>query len=242
MKKAIVLTYAPISKEEEKLLKNTDIFKIACNWHAENLKPNKRLIVDKKIIDKVKAVGKQNIVTLNEYYDDERLEDYRHLPRRNSTLPSCVDYLVEHDFTDVLLVANNLVTNGQEISINFQNNNRKLINQLTNVIDIYKYSENGVFDVPHLSIKEFLNMREKLTPEEKLLGYKEPKKKTLLELCAFTDSYLYEVKTKGLDNASEETGEIVDGILPLEKKKEILEGAIEIEYNGLIIKRLTGNK
>lgn len=242
MKKGIVLTYAEVSKEEEKLLKNTDIFKIACNWHSEHLKPHKRLIADKGIIDKVKEVGNQNIVTLIEYYQDDRLEDYRHLPMRNSTLPSCVDYLVENGFTDVLLIANNKVTNNKEISLAFQNNNRNAINQLSKVIDIYKYDIEGVFDIPYLSIKDFLSMTEKLTPEEKLLGYKEPKKKSLLQLCAFSNSYLYEVKTKGKDNVSVETGELIESILPIEMQQKIINGEKEIEYSGLVIKRITGNR
>lgn len=246
--KAIVLTYANITKEEERLLQNTDVFKIACNWHAENLKPDIRLICDKDILDKVKSAGKQKIATLLEYYpNDERLEDYRFLPRRNSSLPSCVDYLIHHGYTDILLVANNQITNGKEISKGFQNNNKNMIEQLAKFVRIYKYSKDGVFTVPHVGIKEFLEMDEKseylpLTDEDKLLGLTKPKKKNLLEMFAFSDSYLYEVHTKGLDNKGIETGDLIKGFLPPASQQKILEGEEEIEYNGLVIRRITGIK
>ena len=51
MKKAIVLTYAPVTKSEAELLKNTDIFKIATNFSAAELNPNIRLTAD-DIVDK----------------------------------------------------------------------------------------------------------------------------------------------------------------------------------------------
>ena len=39
MRKAIVLTYAEVTKEEKKLLQNTDVFKIATNFQRQNLNP-----------------------------------------------------------------------------------------------------------------------------------------------------------------------------------------------------------
>ena len=246
MKKAIVLTYPNLNEEEKKLLQNTEVFKIACNWHAEHLKPHKRLICDRGIIDKVKAVGKQKIITFLEYYPDERLEDYRHLPARHSSLLSCVDYLIENKFTDVLLIADNTQTNQKEIDIKFQEHIRKTINQQSNFTNIYKYSSRGVFDIPHVTIKEFLKMKNQeylpLTAEDKLLGLTAPKRKNMLEMFAFSDAYLYEVYTEGVDNKSVETGELLKNFLPPKLMAKIMEGETEIKYGNITIKRLTGVK
>lgn len=254
MKQAIVLTYPNLTKKESELLKNTNIFKIACNWHAEELKPDKRLIADRGILDKVKAVGNQPIVTFLEYYpDDERLEDYRHLPARHSTLLTCVDYLIENRYTDVLLIADNSQTNGKEIDKKFQEHNKKTITQLNNFINIYKYSENGVFDIPHLPIEEFLKMakpaqRVNLTAEDKILGktLEEKQNETKEQgskyekMFMFTDAFLFEVHTKGRDNKSVETGEFIKNLLPPKKQQELLDDIKEVEYNGIVIKRITG--
>jgi len=245
MKKAIVLTYPNLNKKEEKLLKNTDVFKIACNWHAESLKPNQRLIADNGIIDNVKKAGNQQIATLLEYYEDDRLEDYRHLPKRNSTLLSCVDYLLFHNYTDVLLIADNTQANNQEIDVNFQNFIRKTINQQSNFINIYKYSEKGFFDIPHVSIEDFLKMNNNdeylpLSDEDKLLGRTAPKRKNMLEMFAFSDAYLYEVSSEGQDNKSIESGELIKNFLPPKVMAEIMEGKQIVKYNNITIKRLTG--
>ena len=80
-----------------------------------------------------------------------------------------------------------------------------------------------------------------MTDENLILGTTEeqPENK-LLKGLAFSDAYLYKVQTKGLDNPSIETGEILNALLPNSKKKEILSGKVTIEYNGLIITRITG--
>lgn len=246
--KAIILTYPKLSPKEIKLLKNTDIFKIACNWHAEQLKPHKRLICDKGIIEQVKSVGNQQIATTLEYYPDERLEDYRYLPVRHSSLLSCIDYLIENKYTDVLLIADNTQTNQEDIGKRFQDHIRSTINQQKSFINIYKYSERGVFDIPHVEIEEFLKMNclnrnlGKLTAEDKLLGVTEPIKKKVIEAFAFSDSFLYEIHTEGLNNKSVENGELIKGFLPLELQIKIQAGATEVKYGNLIIKRLTGIK
>ena len=78
-----------------------------------------------------------------------------------------------------------------------------------------------------------------LTDEEKLLGRKEPEKKKLFEKQIFTDAFKYEVWTKGLENKSIESGEIIKNILPMEVKDRLLNGETEICYNDLCIKVLT---
>lgn len=239
MKKAIVLTYPKLTKKDERLLKNTEIFKIACNWHSEQLNPHKRLIADKGIIEKVKLLCKQPILTLLEYNGDKQLEDCRHFPKRNSTLLSCVDYLIKERYTHILLIADNRTSDGKDINKKFQKHIYDTINQQKRFINIYKYSERGYFDIPHISIEEFLEMK-KQTAEEKILGVEPQEREVFNDIFMFTDAYLFEVCTKGLDNHSVETGALLAQLLPPKKQQELLDGAKEVEYNGLIIKRITG--
>lgn len=241
--KAIVLTYAPITKKEENLLKNTKIFKIACNWHAENLKPDLRLVFDdKETIKKALEVGKQKIISGNYSYPDKRVETAYYLPNRHSTLIGCVDYLIINGYTEILLVANNLKTNQKDISSDFQKNNIDGINSVKDCAYIYKYSDDAVFDVPTKTIEEFLKMSDEI--ENLILGNEEPKKeeKSLLKNLAFSDAYRYTVKTKGYDNESIENGTLLNAILPLSKKQEILSGKEVVEFDNLIITRITGIK
>lgn len=234
--KAIVLTYAPITKKETELLKKTDIFKIACNTYRAELKPNIRLTAD-DIVDKCLECDTCPVISLNYDIGKENVINGSHLPKRHTSLVSCCDYLITQRFTDILLVATNTVANGKDINKSFQNINRKGINSLKDYARIYKYSDNAIFDVPTITIEGFLTM----TDENLILGTTEeqPENK-LLKGLAFSDAYLYKVQTKGLDNPSIETGEILNALLPNSKKKEILSGKVTIEYNGLIITRITG--
>ena len=120
MKKAIVLTYAPTTEEEKQLLINTDIFKVACNWHGEEFKPDVRITLDKdETIEKALAVGNQTIISIGYPYKHKRVVERFDLPKRFSSLISCVDYLYTEGYTDILLVANNLKTNQKNISNSF---------------------------------------------------------------------------------------------------------------------------
>ena len=237
-KKAIVLTYAPVDEEERELLLNTDVLKIACNWHAEELKPDLRLTLDdKNTIEKCLAVGKQDIISGSYRYPDERVKTCFSLPKRYSSLLSCCDYLVLKGYTHILLIANNKQANNQDIKTSFQKLNKEGISSLKDLAFIYKYRDEAVFDVPTMTVKEFLMMNE----EEMILGITEEKKENrLLKGLAFSDACLYKVQTKGLNNASIENGKTLDAILPFDKKQEILSGTVKIECNNLLIERLTG--
>ena len=79
---------------------------------------------------------------------------------------------------------------------------------------------------------------EKLTVEDRIMGRKEPLPKTDLELKAFTAETKYKVNSIGKDNPSIMVGSFVDRILPLEIKRQIKNGEIVIEYNGLRIERI----
>ena len=79
---------------------------------------------------------------------------------------------------------------------------------------------------------------EKLTVEDRIMGRKEPLPKTDLELKAFTAETKYKVNSIGIDNPSIMVGSFVDRILPLEIKRQIKNGEIVLEYNGLRIERI----
>ena len=81
-----------------------------------------------------------------------------------------------------------------------------------------------------------------MTDEEKLLGVTETAEKKLLKTTIFTDACQWEIRTEGKENKSIENGNILENILPYSEKQKLLEGQIEINYNGLVIKRLTGIK
>ena len=79
---------------------------------------------------------------------------------------------------------------------------------------------------------------EKLTVEDRRMGRKEPLPKTDLELKAFTAETKYKVNSIGIDNPSIMVGSFVDRILRLEIKRQIKNGEIVVEYNGLRIERI----
>ena len=79
---------------------------------------------------------------------------------------------------------------------------------------------------------------EHLTVEDRIMGRKEPLPKTDLELKAFTAETKYKVNSIGKDNPSIMVGSFVDRILPLEIKRQIKNGEIIVEYNGLRIERI----
>ena len=236
--KAIVLTYAPVSKEEEKLLKNTDIFKVACNWHSEDLKPDVRITLDRdETIKKSLDVGNQPVLSLQFDYDHPRVKRVYNLPKRLSSLISCCDYLIANGYNQILLVATNTVTNQKAISTGFQKINLDGIDSVKDYAHIYKYRDDAVFNLNTRTIEEFLTM----TDENLILGTtEETSENPLLKGLVFTDAYLFKVQTKGFNNVSIESGSSLDSLLPVSKKKEILSGKVTIEYNGLEITRITG--
>lgn len=226
--KAIVLTYAKLNKEEKELLKNTEIFKIACNTYCAELKPNIRLCAD-KIVDKCLECDTCPVISCNYDLEKERVINGSYLPNRHSSLLYCIDYLYLKGYSDVLLIATNPVgTNTYKINL-------EGTDFMKDCFNLYQYSEEGTFNVPVKTVKEFLM----LTEEEKLLGMTEPREKTFIEKTAFTESCQYEVHSEGANNVSVENGRLIGSILPTEEKQRILNGESEIVYNGLVIRKLT---
>lgn len=228
--KAIVLTHATVNEEETELLKNTDVFKIACNNYCAELKPNIRLCAD-NIVDKCLECDTCPVISCNYDLEREGVINGCYLPNKHSSLLYCIDWLYLQGYTEVLLVATNPVgTNTYKINLDG-------VNFMKDCLYLYKYSKEGCFDIPQMSIKEFLEMN--LTDEEKLLGFKEPRPRTMIEKTVFTDACQYEVHTEGYNNKSIENGNMIAAILPVEEKQRILNGEFEIVYNGLVIKRIT---
>ena len=225
--KAIVLTYAPVTKTEAKLLKETNIFKIATNFSAVELKPDLRLTAD-DIVQKCLNCDSCEVVSLNYDLEADRVINACTLPKRHSSLLSCIDYLYIKGYTNVLLVASN--PDSATCKINYEG-----VNNIKDCLNLYKYTKEGNFDIPYMSIKEFLM----LTDEQKLLGEKENPQKKLFEKTIFTDAVRFEVETEGKNNKSIESGETINNILPLEQKQKLLSGVEELKYDGLIIRRVT---
>ena len=228
--KAIVLTYAPITKEEKKLLKQTDIFKIACNNYCAELKPDIRLCAD-DIVQKCLDCDSCDVVSLNYDLELRRVINGCRLPQRHSTLLSCIDYLYLKGFTSVLLVASN--PDSATCKINYEG-----INDIKDCLYLYKYTKEGNFDIEHKSIKDFIMQ----TEEERLLGIEETPERKLFKKTIFTDAVKYEVSSENANNKSIESGYLINNILPASEKQKLLEGIEEIKYNGLIIKMLTNLK
>jgi hypothetical protein len=229
MKKAIVLTYAPVTKTEAKLLRETNIYKIATNFSAAELKPNIRFTAD-DIVDKCLECDTCPVISQNYDVNKDRVINGRYLPNRNTSLVSCVDYLMLKGFTHILLVASN--PDSATCKMNYEG-----INQLKRHLYLYKYTSEGNFDIPHLTVKDFI-MENFITEEDKILGMAEPEK-VLLDMTALTDSCLYEVCTEGKDNKSVENGALIDALLPFNEKQKFVRGETELIYNGMKIKRLS---
>lgn len=228
MAKAVILTYAELTKEEAKLLKNTDVFKIACNNYCAELKPNIRLCAD-NIVNKCLECDTCDVISINYDLERERVINGCTMPKRHSTLLHCIDWLYFQGYTNVLLVATN--PKGTET----YKTNLEGVNIMKECLNLYKYKEEGTFNIPTMTVKEFLM----LTDEEKLLGITEKSPKKMIEMTIFTDACIYEVHTEGKDNKSVEGGHIIKSILPPEQQQRLLNGENEIVYNGLVIKKLT---
>ena len=226
--KAIVLTHADISKKDAELIKNTDVYKIACNNYCSELKPNIRLCAD-NIVNKCLECDTCDVVSINYDLDKDRVINGSTMPKRHSTLLHCIDYLYFQGYTNVLLVATN--PKGTETyKLNYDG-----VNIMKECLCLYKYNNDGNFDIPTMTVKEFLM----LTDEDKLLGITEKSPKKIIEKTIFTDACRYEVYSVGKDNKSIESGNVIESLLPFAYKQRLLNGENEITYNGLVIKKLT---
>ncbi len=151
--KAIILTYAPVQDFEREILKNTNIFKLALNGHASDLKPDARIITD-YVLPHIIANFTESIISVREKlrYASRRVE-YPDIVFKGSTIIAGVDYLISKGFEEILIVGDNKVN-----SLNFQNEVKKEIDILSSKIKLYQYSK-GNFNLHVKSIKEFTEKR-----------------------------------------------------------------------------------
>ena len=170
MAKAIILTYAEVTKEEAKLLKNTNVFKIATNFSAVELKPNIRLCAD-NIVQKCLDCDTCDVISINYDLNKDRVINGCTLPKRHSTLLHCIDWLYFKGYTSILLIATNPFGTAT-YKLNLDG-----VNLMKEYLHLYKYKQEGNFDIPTMTVKEFLM----LTEEDKILGITEKSPKKMLE-------------------------------------------------------------
>jgi hypothetical protein len=114
--KAIILTYAPVQDFEREILKQTNIFKLALNQHAVDLKPNARIITD-YILPKIFDSCPEKIISVRQRLRcySARVE-YPNIEFKGSTIIAAADYLISKDYDEILIVGDNRV-NSQKFSI-----------------------------------------------------------------------------------------------------------------------------
>jgi len=154
--KAIVLTNAYVDEHEQQLLKDTNIFKIALNFHAEHLKPDLRIATDYGMANGMIACFSQKVVTIRDYFQHERNIYRGQITFKGSTIVACIEYLIFEKFDEILLIADNSVH--QEW---FKDRIKKEIDLIMNQkrgVKIYQY-RNGNFNLPEMSIQEFTKER-----------------------------------------------------------------------------------
>ena len=151
--KVIILTFAPVNAKERKLLKDTRIVKVAINQHAEYLKPDYRICTDYGVIGNLLQNYQQKIITTREWVPNKRLIYAGQISFKGSTIVSCVEYIIQKGFKQILIVGDNTVH-----SESFQNRiNSELVRILDENADIkiFQYRK-GNFYLPVKSIKQFM--------------------------------------------------------------------------------------
>ena len=150
VKKAVILTYAPISNNETELLRKTKIFKLALNHHAEELLPNARIITD-YVLKNISAKYTQKIITVRDRSKPQSKDiEYFNGEFKGATILSAIDYLIDKKYEEILIIGNNSVNN-----LKFRNLINDEIESLKDKTKLYQYSD-GNFNLPVKTIKEFL--------------------------------------------------------------------------------------
>ena len=147
--KAIILTYAPVNKADEEILKMTDILKLALNQHAENLRPDARIITDYMLKDILKNFS-QKIISLRDRLREpsDRIE-YFDGEFKGATILAAIDYLISKNYNEILIIGDNRVNHQS-----FRNDVDKEIEKYKGNIKLYQYS-NGAFNLPTYTIEQF---------------------------------------------------------------------------------------
>ena len=146
--KAIVLTYAPVEESEKEILKNTKIFKIALNSHAEEFNPDLRICSDYILSDLCRKFS-QKIVSVREKlrYESKRVEYFDKFS--GSTIVSAIEYLMFKGYSNILIIGDNKVNTKK-----LQKEINKCLEPLSNEACIYQYTK-GNFKLKVMSITNF---------------------------------------------------------------------------------------
>lgn len=145
MNKAIILTNVQLTQEQIYKLQNTQVLKVALNYHAQNLQPHIRWTSD-YIATKIK----------NKYGTDIKIYSNRdnnaikvNVPFSGYSIVDCVVWLKsKNKDCSILLVADNTVHSQKA-----QDDIKRL---LANEQNVYKFTKNGNFDLPYKDIKEYV--------------------------------------------------------------------------------------
>lgn len=153
MDKAIVLTQIKITDIEKELLKNTNVFKIALNQHAEELKPNIRIVTDYSLGEKCFKFP-QKIISIRERFRfiTDKVIYPKDIKFKGSTILASLDWLIQQNYRDILIIGDNTVNTKE-----FQDKVNEEIEKIKHKANIYQFS-NGNFNLPVISIKEFLGV------------------------------------------------------------------------------------
>ena len=145
--KGIILTYAPVNDEEKELLVKTRIYKLAINQHAEELKPNQRIVTDYNAVDYIVRSFKQPVIGVRA--TDPRIKTVDYVEFKGATILAAIDFCIYNGITELLLVADNTVNTKdfQDLVI------RDL--QEDKGINIYQYRD-GNFPLAVKSVKDFI--------------------------------------------------------------------------------------
>ena len=150
MSKAIILTYADVTEQEAKLLKETKVLKLAINQHAEELKPDIRICTDWNLVYICKNFP-QPVISVRDYF---RYKSPRIIPNnlefKGATIISAVEWLISNEYNDILIVGDNSVNNKE-----FQDNVNKHITPMMEYARIWQYRF-GNFQLPVKSVSKFL--------------------------------------------------------------------------------------
>ena len=147
--KSIILTYAPVTETERRILTDTNIFKLAVNQHAEDLKPDARIITD-YILKIICEHFPHKIISVRDKfrYESPRVEYFK-TEFKGATIVAALEYLIFKNYNEILILGDNSVNTDE-----FQNLVKYEIDKIKEKAKVYQY-KNGNFNLPVMSVNEF---------------------------------------------------------------------------------------
>lgn len=147
--KALILTYAPVKISDQEILKNTKIFKLALNQHAEELRPDARIITD-YILKNIYKMFSEKIISLRDRCIQNSAQiEYPKIEFKGATILAAIDYLIYKKYDEILIIGDNSVNNEK-----FKTIVNEEINKINSNMAIYQYT-NGNFNLPVKNISDF---------------------------------------------------------------------------------------